>query len=72
MAVLLGAIKSKNTGKYYIEFMEGGIERTIVFEKLPANRYKGKNGIIYVTRFTDSGTALIPLMNIKTNLPVKK
>jgi hypothetical protein len=72
MAVLLGAIEDKNVGKYYIEFMQGGIEKTIVFDKLPPNRYKGKNGIIYVTKFTDAGTTLIPLMNIKTNLPVKK
>jgi hypothetical protein len=72
MAVLLGAIKSKYIGKYYIDYMEYGMEQRKVFDKLPKNRYKGANGIIYVTRLTDKGTTLIPLMDIKTDLPIKK
>lgn len=70
MSIFLGAVKSK--GKYYIEFMKEGIERTEVFDKLPSDRYKGMNKIIYVTRLTDYGTTLIPLLDIKTNKPIIK
>jgi hypothetical protein len=58
--------------KYFIEFIYQGIERTEYFDKLPADRYKGMNGIIYLTRLTDYGTTLIPLTEAKTNKPVKK
>jgi hypothetical protein len=58
--------------KYFIDFIYQGIERTEYFDKLPADRYKGMNGIIYVTRLTDYGTTLIPLTETKTNKPLKK
>jgi hypothetical protein len=58
--------------KYFIEFMYQGIERTEYFDKLPAGRYKGMDGIIYVTRLTDYGTTLCPLLQTKNNLPLKK
>ena len=61
----------KLKAKYFIDFMYNGIERTVYFDKLPADKYKGRTGIYYVTRLTDEGTALIPLLYTKTLFPVK-
>jgi hypothetical protein len=58
--------------KYFIDFIYQGIERTEYFDKLPKDRYKATTGILYVTRLTDYGTALCPLLSTKTNLPIKK
>lgn len=58
--------------KYFVDFIYQGIERTEYFDKLPKDRYKATTGILYVTRLTDYGTALCPLLSTKTNLPIKK
>jgi hypothetical protein len=62
---------AKLKAKYFIDFMYNGVERTVYFDKLPADKYKGRTGIYYVTRLTDQGTALLPIMNLKTLSPVK-
>jgi hypothetical protein len=84
--VLLGAgyligksMKSKNPsigavgkGKYFIDYMRDGVEKTEVFDKMPKGAYKGQTGVLYLTRWTDSGTTLIPILDIKTNMPVTR
>ena len=59
-------------GKYFIVYKRAQIENTEYFDKLPAGRYKGMDNIIYLMRGTDSGTALIPLIEAKSNKPVKR
>ena len=58
--------------KYFIVYKRAQIENTEYFDKLPAGRYKGMDNIIYLMRGTDSGTALIPLIEAKSNKPVKR
>ncbi len=61
----------KLKAKYLIDFMYNGIERTEYFDKLPADKYKGRTGIYYVTRLTDQGTSLLPILYSRTLFPVK-
>jgi hypothetical protein len=61
-----------NKAKFYIEYKKAGHNVIEYFEKLPKDKYKGSDRIIYVMRWTDTGTALIPLKNFKSNLIVKK
>ena len=63
----IGAVSK---GKYFIEYMKEGIERTEVFDKIPKGAYKGQTGILYLTRLTDYGTTLIPITKTKDNLPL--
>ena len=65
----IGAVSK---GKYFIDYMREGVEKTEVFDKIPKGAYKGQTGILYLTRLTDYGTTLIPILHIKTNLPVKR
>ena len=58
--------------KYFIDFMLNGVERTEYFDKIPKGVYKGENKVLYLMRFTDSGTSLIPLLSTKDNKPVKR
>lgn len=62
---------TKLKAKYFIEFMDRGIERTVYFDKLPADKYKGKTGVYYIMKLTDKGTLLFPIMNLKTRSAVK-
>ena len=63
----IGAVSK---GKYFIDYMRDGMERTEVFDKIPKGAYKGQTGILYLTRLTDYGTTLIPITKTKDNLPV--
>lgn len=58
--------------KYYIDYMLHGIERTEYFDKLPKGKYRAENNIYYILKLTDAGTSLIPILNVKTNQPIKK
>lgn len=58
--------------KYYIDYMLNGIERTEYFDKLPKGKYRAENNIYYLLKLTDAGTSLIPILNVKTNQPIKK
>jgi hypothetical protein len=58
--------------KYFIDFIYNGIEKIEYFDRLPIDRYKGMDRIIYVTRLTDYGTTLIPLKDVKNNKIIKK
>lgn len=61
-----------NKAKYYIDYKLNGYKKIEYFDKLPKDKYKGSDRIIYVTRLTDDGTSLIPLKNFKTNKFLKK
>jgi len=68
---------SKITGiphkaKYYVTYKENGIKRIEYFDKLPKGYYRGMSGILYLMKFTDAGTSLIPIQSVKNNQPVKK
>ncbi len=58
--------------KYYIKYKQNSIDRVEYFDKLPKGYYKGMDRILYVMRFTDSGTALIPIKNVKNDNSIKK
>lgn len=61
------------SGKYYIEYItEDGYKKMEFFNKFPKGYYKGMNRIIYVTRLTKDGTALIPVKFSDNNKDVKK
>jgi len=61
------------SGKYYIEYItEYGYKKMEFFNKFPKGYYKGMNRIIYVTRLTNLGTALIPVKFSDNNVVVKK
>jgi len=61
------------SGKYYIEYMsENGYKKMEFFNKFPKGYYKGMDRIIYVTRLSNGGTALIPLKYSDNNKDVKK
>ena len=61
------------SGKYYIEYItEDGYKKMEFFNKFPKGYYKGMNRIIYVTRLTKGGTALIPVKFSDNNKDVKK
>ena len=68
---------SKITGvphkaKYYIKYKQNSVDRVEYFDKLPKGYYKGMDRILYVMRFTDSGTSLIPIRNVKNDNSIKK
>ncbi len=65
--------------KYYIEYKKSGVSTIEYFDKLPKDLYYAAGyqdpklkGKAYVTKFTDSGTSLIPLLFTKNNIQVKK
>lgn len=61
------------TGKYYINYItENGYKKMEFFSKLPKGYYKGMDRIIYVTRLSNGGTALIPVKYTDNNKEVKK
>lgn len=57
--------------KYYIVYSINSEKHVEYFDKLPLDRYKGIDRMLYVTRLTDKGTALIPVKDVKTDLPIK-
>jgi hypothetical protein len=68
---------SKITGiphkaKYYVKYVRDGVNRIEYFEKIPKGYYKGMEGTIYLFTLTDSGSTLVPIVNVRTNKPVKK
>jgi hypothetical protein len=65
--------------KYYIEYKKSGVSTIEYFDKLPKDLYYAAGyqdaklkGKAYITRLTDSGTTLIPLLFTKNNIQVKK
>ena len=59
--------------KYYISYTtDNGIKKVEYFEKLPIERYKGMDKIIYLMRLTNSGTSLIPIKLTSTDKELKK
>jgi hypothetical protein len=72
MSGLRKIIGMPHKSKYYIDYKKNGILIYEYFDKLPKDKYKGMDGTYYLTRLTDYGTSLIPLINSKTNKSVKK
>ena len=61
------------SGKYYIDYTtDQGYKKMEFFNKFPKGYYKGMDRIIYVTRLTKDGTALIPVKYSDNNKDVKK
>jgi hypothetical protein len=65
--------------KYFIEYKKSGVSTIEYFDKLPKDLYYAAGyqdpklkGKAYITRFTDAGTSLIPLLFTKNNIQVKK
>jgi hypothetical protein len=65
--------------KYFIEYKKSGVSTIEYFDKLPKDLYYAAGyqdpklkGNAYITRLTDSGTTLIPLLFTKNNIQVKK
>jgi hypothetical protein len=61
------------SGKYYIDYItENGYKKMEFFNKLPKGYYKGTDRIIYITRLTKGGTALIPIKSTNNDKIIKK
>jgi hypothetical protein len=65
--------------KYFIEYKKSCVSTIEYFDKLPKDLYYAAGyqdpklkGKAYITRFTDAGTSLIPLLFTKNNIQVKK
>lgn len=66
-------IVGKVSNKYYVEFIHPNEYKfKEYFNVLPKNYYKGKDRILYISRLTNKGTALIPLKYTKTDKLIKK
>jgi|688.fasta_scaffold129912_1 hypothetical protein len=57
--------------KYYIKYIANGREKEIHFTSIPKDvyyteGYQGPKGLAYITKWTDEGTALIPLIITST------
>ena len=68
---------SKITGiphkaKYFIKYKRAGVDQIEYFDRLPKGYYKGTDRILYMMKNTDSGTALVPIKNVKNDKIVKK
>lgn len=69
----LHKIVGKVDAKYYIEYKtDMGFKKMEFFNKFPKGYYKGMDRIIYVTRLSSDGTALIPVKYTHNNKDVKK
>jgi len=61
------------SSKYYIDYItDQGYKKMEFFNKLPKGYYKGTDRIIYITRLTKGGTALIPIKNTNNDKILKK
>lgn len=58
--------------KYYIDYKRNGVKVIEYFDKLPKGYYKGMDSILYMFTLTDSGSSLVPIINVKTGKIVKK
>jgi hypothetical protein len=66
-------IIGKVYNKYYIEYIHPNEYKSReYFNVLPKNYYKGKDRILYISKLTNKGTALIPLKYTKTDKLIKK
>jgi hypothetical protein len=77
--VFIGGI-GKHSGKYYIKYeSESGLTQKEYFDKLPkgiyfAAGYQNENdkGLAYISKMTNKGTSLIPVMITKTKKQLRK
>jgi len=66
-------IIGKVYNKYYIEYIHPNEYKSReYFNLLPKNYYKGKDRILYISKLTNKGTALIPLKYTKNDKLIKK